>query len=97
MAEAFADVQKLSNDELRGKTVQFKEAIHAAIKEEEDRIAEIKQSLEEHYEMPVSEKEALYKEMEHLEKKSYDTTQKVLDDLLPEAFAVMKETARRFK
>ena len=97
VAEAFADVQKLSNDELRGKTVQFKEAIHAAIKEEEDRIAEIKQSLEEHYEMPVSEKEALYKEMEHLEKKSYDTTQKVLDDLLPEAFAVMKETARRFK
>ena len=46
VAEAFADVQKLSNDELRGKTVQFKEAIHAAIKEEEDRIAEIKQSLE---------------------------------------------------
>ena len=97
VAEAFADVQKLSNDELRGKTAQFREVIHQAIKEDEDRINEIKQSLEEHYDMPVSEKESLYKEMEHLEKKSYDTTQKVLDDLLPEAFAVMKETARRFK
>ena len=97
VAEAFADVQKLSNDELRGKTVQFKDIIHQAIKEDEDRIAEIKKSLEEHYEMPVAEKESLYKEMENLEKKSYDTTQKVLDDLLPEAFAVMKETARRFK
>ena len=97
VAEAFADVQKLSNDELRGKTVQFKNIIHQAIKEDEDRIAEIKKSLEEHYEMPVAEKESLYKEMENLEKKSYDTTQKVLDDLLPEAFAVMKETARRFK
>ena len=97
VAEAYADIQKLSNDELRGKTVQFREVIHSAIKEEEDRIAEIRQVLEEHYDMPVSEKEELYKEIEQLDKRSYETTQKVLDDLLPEAFAVMKETARRFK
>ena len=97
VAEAYADIQKLSNDELRGKTIQFRDIIHQTIREDEERIADIKKTLEEHYEMPVNEKEELYKEIEHLEKKSYETTQKVLDDILPEAFAVMKETARRFK
>ncbi len=94
---AYEDVRKLSNDDLRGKTVEFREVIHQAVADKENRIAEIKQELEEHYEMPVSEKEARYKEVEHLEKEVYDMTQEVLNDLLPEAFAVMKETARRFK
>ncbi|MCQ2264113.1 MAG: SEC-C domain-containing protein, partial [Bacteroidales bacterium] len=82
---------------LRGKTLEFRAMIHEVVADKEARIAEIKQTLEEHYEMEVSEKETLYKEVEHLEKEVYDDTQTVLDDILPEAFAVMKETARRFK
>lgn len=78
---AYEDVRKLSNDDLRGKTVEFREVIHQAVADKENRIAEIKQELEEHYEMPVSEKEARYKEVEHLEKEVYDMTQEVLNDL----------------
>ena len=97
VAEAYADLQNLSNDELRGKTIEFRTIINDAVKEYEDRITEIKKDLEENYDMEVALKESLYKEMGDLEKKSYDATQKVLDDILPEAFAVMKETAHRFK
>ncbi|MBQ7550279.1 MAG: hypothetical protein IJT04_01965 [Bacteroidales bacterium] len=95
--EAYETIKNLSNDGLRAKTVEFKEIIHEAVKEDETRISEIKKQLDENYSMEVSEKESLYKEMEHLEKKAYDKTQEVLDEILPEAFAVMKETARRFK
>ena len=95
--EAYETIKNLSNDELRGKTDEFKQLIHEAVKDDEARIAEIKHTLDTNYGMPVAEKEQLYKEMEKLEKESYDLTQKVLDQILPEAFAVMKETARRFK
>ena len=95
--EAYETIKNLSNDELRGKTDEFKQLIHEAVKDDEARIAEIKKELDENYGMEISEKEKLYKEMENLEKESYDRTQKVLDQILPEAFAVMKETARRFK
>ena len=93
---AYETIKELSNDDLRAKTIEFKNIIHDAIKEDETRIAEIRKELDENYSMPVAEKESLYKEMEHLEKNSYNVTQKILDQLLPEAFAVMKETARRF-
>ena len=95
--EAYEDIKKLTNDELRAKTLEFKDIIREAVKEDEDRIAEIKLELNDNYDMPIAHKEELYKEMEHLEKNSYKKTQEVLDDILPEAFAVMKETARRFK
>ena len=70
VAEAYTDIQKLSNDELRSKTLQFRDIIHQTIREDEERIADIKKTLEEHYEMPVKEKEELYKEIEHLEKRA---------------------------
>ena len=95
--EAYESIKTLSNDELRAKTQEFRQLIHDTIKEEEDRITEIRTHLENNYDMDVAEKEDLYKELEHLEKKAYDKTQKVLDQILPEAFSVMKETARRFK
>ena len=95
--EAYESIKTLSNDELRAKTQEFRQLIHDTIKEEDDRIAEIRTHLENNYDMDVAEKEDLYKELEHLEKKAYDKTQKVLDQILPEAFSVMKETARRFK
>ena len=95
--EAYESIKTLSNDELRAKTQEFRQLIHDTIKEEDDRITEIRTHLENNYDMDVTEKEDLYKELEHLEKKAYDKTQKVLDQILPEAFSVMKETARRFK
>ena len=91
--EAYETIKNLSNDELRAKTDEFKQLIHEAVKDDEARIAEIKHTLDTNYGMPVAEKEQLYKEMEKLEKESYDRTQKVLDEILPEAFAVMRPPA----
>ncbi|MCQ2264858.1 MAG: preprotein translocase subunit SecA [Bacteroidales bacterium] len=94
---AYETIKGLSNDELRHKTVEFKQHIAETVTEEETRIAEIKDYLDKNYDIPIEEKEDFYKELENLEKRSYKKTQEVLDEILPEAFAVMKETARRFK
>ena len=92
----YPEIQKLDNDRLRAKTDEFKARIREAVKEEEDELAQLRQRIEEEYDMPVDEKEEIYKHIDKLEKESYDKTQKVLNDILPEAFAVVKETARRF-
>jgi len=89
-------IQALSNDALRAKTIEFKERIAKAVEQEETELARLRTRIEEEYDMPVDEKEGLYKRIDELEKQGYDKTQKVLDDILPEAFAVVKETARRF-
>ena len=94
---AYEDIKQLTNDELRGKTVEFKEKIAEYIREEEERINEIKDYLDANYDLNIAEKEDLYRELENLEKKSYKKTQEILEEILPEAFSVMKETARRFK
>ncbi len=89
-------IETLSNDALRAKTTEFKERIAKAVEAEESELAQLRARIEEEYDMPVDEKENLYKRIDELEKQGYDKTQKVLDDILPEAFAVVKETAKRF-
>lgn len=89
--------QKLSNDELRNKTFEFKEKIRLKVEEEEMQIAHIKHRLDTEYELDISEKGNLYTELENLEKTSYKKSQEVLNEILPEAFAVLRETADRFK
>lgn len=95
--EAYEKIKILSNDQLRAKTQEFKTKIAKAVQIEEKRINEIKEYLDIQYDIDIEEKETLYKEMEALEKKSYQLTQEVLDEILPEAYSVIKETALRFK
>ena len=94
---AYETIKDLSIDDLRHKTVEFREKIRTATQAEEDRLAELREMLETNYDLPVEEKESTYKEIEKLEDKVYSTTQDILNEIQPEAFAVMKETARRFK
>ena len=94
---AYETIKDLPIDDLRYKTEEFKEKIRKATQKEEDQLAELRQYLEENYDIPIEEKESKYKEIEKLEDKIYSATQDVLNDILPEAFSVMKETARRFK
>ncbi len=89
-------IEALSNDALRAKTIEFKDRIAKAVEAEESELAQLRARIEEEYDMPVDEKEGIYKRIDELEKQGYDKTQKVLDDILPEAFAVVKETAKRF-
>ncbi len=90
-------IEKLSNDELRQKTTEFKEKISVATAEIEKTIADLKEQIESDPEMDMDEKEKVYIEIDNLGNQSYEITQGVLNEILPEAFAVVKETARRFK
>ena len=92
----YPTIQALTNDQLRAKTQEFRDRIRTAVQAEETELATLRARIEAEYDMPVDEKESLYKRIDDLEKQSYDKTQKVLDDILPEAFAVVKDTARRF-
>ena len=92
----YPTIAALDNDQLRAKTIEFKAKIADAVATEETELAQLRQRIEDEYDMPVDEKERLYKRIDDLEKTAYDKTQKVLDQILPEAFAVVKETARRF-
>ena len=92
---AYAAVDKLSDDELREKCQSLKDLIQSRIAEDEARIAAIKEELEK--EIPLAEKEALATESDKLVKKVDEKIEEVLDQILPDAFAIMKSTARRFK
>ena len=92
---AYESIDKLSDDQLREKCQTLKDKIKAAIAEDEARIAEIKEQLE--GDIPLSQKEKLATESDKLVKKVDETIESILDEILPEAFAIMKSTARRFK
>ncbi len=94
--EASEFISKLTNDELRAKTLEFRKKIQDAIQEGENQIKSLKDQIENDHNLSVDEKESTYKKIDELEKASYNTTQEILDEILPEAFAVVKETARRF-
>ena len=85
---------QLSNDELRAKTVEFKERIKAARREFDREIEEHRTSIEALED--IDERERLYNRIDSLEKDALVVTEEVLLELLPEAFAAVKETATRF-
>ena len=94
--ETYDQVTKLSNDELRAKTVEFKNLIKQTVASEQSQLDSLQQRIENEFEMSIDEKQKIYTQIEDLEKKIYDKTQSVLDKILPQAFAVVKETAKRF-
>ena len=93
--EAYETIKTLSNDGLREKTVEFKRRIREHISAKEEEIQNLKAQLAGD-ELGIDEKEKLYVTLDHLEKESYEMTQEILREILPEAFAVMKDTTRRF-
>jgi preprotein translocase subunit SecA len=86
-------IKKLSNDELRAKTLEFKQKIESALA---DNNAEIIKLEAQALEANLDERESFYDKIDVLKEDSYKISEKVLNDILPEAFAVMKDTARRF-
>ncbi len=85
----------LSHDELRAKTAFFKDKIKQARAEKDQKIATLKSEAEQTKD--IDAREDIYAEIDKLEKEAYEISEKVLNDILPEAFAVIKETAKRFK
>ncbi|HMH21196.1 MAG TPA: preprotein translocase subunit SecA [Puia sp.] len=92
----FASYQSLTNDQLRAKTVEFRERIKDHLKIDAQ-IAELNKKAEELPFSDISAKDVIYQEIDQLKKDRDEQIEEVLEMLLPEAFAVVKETARRFK
>ncbi|MBF1126243.1 MAG: preprotein translocase subunit SecA, partial [Capnocytophaga sp.] len=89
-----AQYKSLTNDQLRAKTTEFKERIATARKEYEEKIQSLKAQADTTED--IDQKEDFYTEIDKLTDEAYKAGEKVLNDILPEAFAVMKETAQRF-
>ena len=90
-----SNLTHLSHDDLRAKTAEFKLKIKTARAEKDAAIAAKK--LEAENTPDIDDREEIYNAIDALEKEAYEISEKVLSDILPEAFAVIKETAKRFK
>lgn len=93
--EEYAKLSVLSNDELRQKTLDFKARIQDFLADIDKETAEVKARAEAE-DLPMNEKTALYDQLDKLQKDRDKELENILLELLPEAFAVMKDTARRF-
>lgn len=89
-----AALEALSHDELRAKTIEFKAKIAEARKPLQDKKEDLLAKAE--VTEDIDEREDIYVEIDKIEDEIYDVTENVLNDILPEAFAVVKETAKRF-
>ena len=89
----FEKLQGLSDDELKGKTAEFRKRIDEATEEIKAEITKFQASLME--DVSFSEREKIYSELDDLNKQLDEAIQETLNELLPEAFAVIKETCRR--
>ena len=93
----FASYQSITNDELRNKTNVFRQRIQEHLKEIDAQIADATKRADD---LPFNDllgKDAIYQEADKLKKERDKKIEEALDEILPEAFAVVKETARRFK
>ncbi|MFR9620396.1 MAG: preprotein translocase subunit SecA [Rikenellaceae bacterium] len=91
----YPQIEALSNDELRGRSAALKAQIADYVAAEQNRIVELKGELES-LDISLDQKERVSKEIETLKKRVDEKIEEVLDQILPEAFAIMKDTARRF-
>ncbi|MCX7797665.1 MAG: preprotein translocase subunit SecA [Melioribacter sp.] len=91
--EEYEKLKNLTDEELKGKTIQFKEYIQKETAELRGQIEELKNKLTEV--QSAEEKHKIYDKIEELEKELDEKYEELLDELLPEAFAVVKETCRR--
>ncbi len=91
----FAQLQNESDDQLRARTLAFREKVRIATQKLEDEVSELKLNAAD-LNMPLHEKEGIYEQIDAKSKEINETIEKVLEEVLPEAFAVVKETSRRW-
>ncbi len=91
----YPKIDALSDDDIRARSAALRERLKEVEKPFEDRIAEIRLELDK--DIPIAEKESLAGESDKLVKEEDEAIEKALDEILPEAFAIVKSTARRFK
>jgi len=87
----------ISNDELRAKTNEIQAYINQRLKHIDDNLAELHQRIVDQPELDLNEKESIFADIDRIEKERNTELEVILMEVLPQAFAVVKETARRFK
>ncbi len=89
----YPSIEKLSNDELRAKTEEIKKRIQDYVAEERKRVEELRVGIDD---KEIDERESIWAEIDKIEKQITDKQEVILEEVLPEVFAIMKDTARRF-
>ena len=89
---AYPEIQKLTNDELRAKTKEIQAYIQDSAKEQKAQIDELKSKIED---TPIDEREEIFAKIDKLDKEVLDIYEKALDEVMPVAFSIVKDTARR--
>jgi len=87
------EIEKLDNDALRQRTKTIQQQVQDAAKEQKARINELKATIES---TPIDERADIFAQIDKIEKEVLDIYEKALDEVMPEVFAIVKETARRF-
>ena len=90
---AYPEIQKLTNDELRAKTKEIQAYIQNSAKEQKAQIDELKAKIED---TPIDEREEIFAKIDKLDKEVLDIYEKALDEVMPVAYSIVKDTARRF-
>ena len=90
---AYPEIQKLTNDELRAKTKEIQAYVQNSAKEQKAQIDELKAKIED---TPIDEREEIFAKIDKLDKEVLDIYEKALDEVMPVAFSIVKDTARRF-
>ena len=90
---AYPEIQKLTNDELRAKTKEIQAYIQNSANEQKAQIDELKAKIED---TPIDEREEIFAKIDKLDKEVLDIYEKALDEVMPVAFSIVKDTARRF-
>jgi preprotein translocase subunit SecA len=93
----YEQYQQLTNDELRNKTQEFKQRIQSYLTDIDQEIATKKQEAESLPENEIHNRDVIYQQVDKLKKERDKKIEEILAQIQPEAFAVVKETARRFK
>ena len=90
---AYPEIEKLDNDELRAKTQEIKQYVRDSAKEQREAIDNLRASIEE---TPIDEREEIFDKIDKLNKEALENYEKALNEVMPVAFSIVKETARRF-
>jgi preprotein translocase subunit SecA len=90
---AYPEIKSLDNDALRAKTKEIQQYVQNSAKEQKAKIEELKATIED---TPIDQREAIFHQIDKLEKEALDIYEKALDEVMPVAFSIVKETARRF-
>ncbi|MDU1890759.1 MAG: preprotein translocase subunit SecA [Dysgonomonas sp.] len=88
----YPQIESLSHDGLRAKTVEIRQQIQDYVSEEKNKIAELKKDIES---IDIDKREEIWAEIDRLEKEITDKYEEILDKVLPEVFSIVKDTARR--